>query len=127
MTKYLYILSGTITLALGLLGLVTPGLPTTPFILLTGFLYAKGSPRLYRRLENNRLTGMYLKGMKDGFSWKVRILLLLVMWIMILVTAFFVFTDSPMKYVMLILGVIGTVSQFIFIKKKKKNARKCER
>jgi uncharacterized membrane protein YbaN (DUF454 family) len=118
MQKPLYILLGTITLILGLLGLVTPGLPTTPLILLTGFLYAKASPSLYRRLENNRLTGMYLKGMKDGLSWKVRIVLLLVMWTMVLFTAFFIFTDSAMRYVMLAAGAIGTVSQLLFIKKK---------
>lgn len=119
MKKYLYILLGTISLGLGLLGMVVPGLPTTPFILLTGILYAKSSARLYSKLENNRLTGMYLRGMKEGFGLKTRILLLAIMWTMISITAFTVFGNSKMKYVMLGLGIIGTISQLMFLKKKK--------
>ncbi|MDR1090566.1 MAG: YbaN family protein, partial [Prevotella sp.] len=60
MIKYLYIALGLITLTLGLVGIVTPGLPTTPFILLTGVLFAKGSPRLHQKLLDNRLTGKYI-------------------------------------------------------------------
>ncbi|GAB6012138.1 YbaN family protein [Viscerimonas tarda] len=118
MKKYLYIIGGTISLCLGLLGLVTPGLPTTPFILLTGFLYARSSGRLYAKLENNRLTGMYLKGVKNGFSLKTRILILAVMWSMISFTAFILFANSKMQYVMIGLGIIGTISQLIFLRKK---------
>lgn len=117
--KYFFIIIGTISLALGLLGIVTPGLPTTPFILLTGLLYARSSPKLYSKLESNKLTGMYLKGINNGVNLKIRILLLAIMWTMILITAFIIFKNSNMKYIMLGLGVIGTISQLIFIKKKK--------
>jgi len=119
MLKYIYILFGTISLVLGLLGLITPGLPTTPFILLTGVLYAKSSPRLYKRLEENKLTGMYLRGINNGLSLKVRILLLLFMWTMVLITAFVVFDNGTMRYIMLGLGAIGTISQILFLKRKK--------
>ncbi|MCS6774313.1 MAG: YbaN family protein [Thermoflexales bacterium] len=39
---------GTLTLGLGILGTFLPGLPTTPFILVTLLCYARGSDRLYR-------------------------------------------------------------------------------
>jgi len=107
-------------LILGLLGLITPGLPTTPFILLTGFLYAKSSPKLYRLLEQNKLTGMYLRGINEGFGLKTRIFMLSLMWLMILITAFLVFRNNQvMKIVMIVLGIIGTISQLLFLKKKK--------
>ena len=54
MKKYLFIILGLISLGLGLLGIVTPGLPTTPFILLTGVLFAKSSPRLHQKLLDNK-------------------------------------------------------------------------
>jgi uncharacterized membrane protein YbaN (DUF454 family) len=38
---------GTIALALGLLGIVVPVLPTTPFLLLAAACYARASSRLY--------------------------------------------------------------------------------
>ena len=120
MKKYIFIICGTISLFLGLLGLITPGLPTTPFILLTGALYAKSSPTLYKKLEGNKLTGMYLKRLETGLSWKVKIISIGFMWVMICISAFWVFRDNyTMHYLMLGLGVIGTVAQLIALRKKK--------
>ncbi len=120
MKKYIFITLGTISLILGLCGLFTPGLPTTPFILLTGALYAKSSPKLYKRLEENRLTGRYLKRMETGLSWKAKLFSIALMWCMVCITAFLVFdANSKMRYVMLGLGVIGTVAQLIALRKKK--------
>lgn len=111
---------GTLSLIIGLCGLFTPGLPTTPFILLTGTLYAKSSPTLYKRLENNKLTGAYLRRMENGLSWKARLFSISLMWCMVCITAFLVFDNNrTMKFVMLGLGVIGTIAQLIALRKKK--------
>lgn len=120
MKKYIFIVCGTISLILGLLGLITPGLPTTPFILLTGFLYAKSSPKLYKKLEGNKLTGMYLKRLETGLSWKIKLLSIGFMWVMICISAFCIFKDNyTMHYLMLGLGVIGTIAQLIALRKRK--------
>ena len=58
--KTLYIVIGTISLALGILGIFLPLLPTTPFLLLTAALYFKGSFRLYNWLLNHRYFGPYI-------------------------------------------------------------------
>lgn len=48
---------GGLAIALGAVGVVLPVLPTTPFVLLAAFAFAKSSPRLARLLEENRVFG----------------------------------------------------------------------
>ncbi|MFV0330809.1 MAG: YbaN family protein [Dysgonomonas sp.] len=124
MKRYLYITLGLISLSLGLLGIVTPGLPTTPFILLTGVLFAKGSPRLHQKLLDNKLTGRYIRQVNNGFSLKGMAISIGMMWCMIFFTAFVVFVNNEtMRFVMLGLGVVGTIAQLIVLRKKKKKAK----
>lgn len=124
MIKYLYIALGLITLTLGLTGIVTPGLPTTPFILLTGVLFAKGSPRLHKKLLDNKLTGKYIHHVNEGFSFKGIAISIGIMWCMICLTTFTVFKNNPtMQHVMISLGAIGTIAQIIVLRKKKKKQR----
>lgn len=52
---------GTLCLVLGLLGLFLPVLPTTPFLLLAAYLYARSSARFYNWLMNHRLLGPYVR------------------------------------------------------------------
>lgn len=118
MLKYFYLVFGLISLTLGLLGIITPGLPTTPFILLTAFLFAKSSPRLHQWLLNNKITGPYIKRVNSGLSLKVRLISITLMWCMVSITAFGFF-DGTMRYVMIGLGAIGTVAQLIVLRKRK--------
>ncbi len=55
--RWLLWLAGTVSLALGLIGVVLPGLPTTPFVLLAAACYAKASPHLHGWLLGHRFLG----------------------------------------------------------------------
>ncbi|KNG93909.1 YbaN family protein [Pseudaestuariivita atlantica] len=55
--KSVWYASGLTALALGLLGVVLPLLPTVPFILLAAFCFAKCSPRMQAWLENHATFG----------------------------------------------------------------------
>ena len=54
------------SLALGLIAIVIPGLPTTEFILLAAWAATKSSPRLSAWLENHRLFGPILNNWRKG-------------------------------------------------------------
>lgn len=53
--------AGTFALLLGIVGIVVPGLPTTPFVLLAGACYVRASPRAHARLLRNRTFGPILR------------------------------------------------------------------
>ncbi len=53
----LYLALAWVALALGLIGIALPGLPTTPFILLSAWAAARGSDRMHRWLREHRLFG----------------------------------------------------------------------
>jgi uncharacterized protein len=53
----LYLALAYVALALGLVGIVVPGLPTTPFILLAAWAAARGSERLHRWMRAHRVFG----------------------------------------------------------------------
>lgn len=55
--RTLWVCVGCASLALGAVGVILPLLPTTPFILLAAFAFARGSPRLQAWLVGNRAFG----------------------------------------------------------------------
>ena len=56
-TKILWLLAGLMSVAIGAVGLVVPLLPTTPFLLVAAFAFARSSERLDRWLREHRSFG----------------------------------------------------------------------
>lgn len=59
-TKILWIVIGFISMGIGMIGVVFPVLPTTPFLLLTSFCLAKGSERFHRWFTKTKLYQKHL-------------------------------------------------------------------
>ena len=59
--KYCYILVGLIAFALGSIGVILPVLPTTPFLLLASFCFAKGSDRFHDWFTNSKVYKKHLE------------------------------------------------------------------
>lgn len=56
-TRMVYLGLGWLSLALGGIGILLPLLPTTPFVILAAFCFARSSPALAQRLERHRTFG----------------------------------------------------------------------
>ena len=68
--RYICIILGSITFVLGTIGIILPILPTTPFYLLTAFLWVKGSKRFSDWFLNSNL---YKKHMNTFARHKVMV------------------------------------------------------
>ncbi|MDU5107469.1 MULTISPECIES: YbaN family protein [unclassified Clostridium] len=58
--KYLYITIGLISVILGAIGVILPILPTTPFLLLASYCFARGSERFNNWFINTKLYKKHL-------------------------------------------------------------------
>lgn len=76
---------GTLSLSLGVIGIFVPLLPTTCFLLVAAWCYARSSPRLHDRLMRARWVGGYLRRYRDerAIPVRVKIASLVMMWITI--------------------------------------------
>jgi len=64
--RILLLASGTLCVVLGFLGMFLPVLPTTPFLLLAAFCFARSSERFYRWLMTHRWCGEYIRNYREG-------------------------------------------------------------
>ena len=63
--KYILIVLGSISLALGVIGIFLPLLPTTPFLLLAAALYVRSSEELYNWLIHQKYLGTYIRNFRE--------------------------------------------------------------
>nr|WP_294079795.1 YbaN family protein [Proteiniphilum sp. UBA5384] len=115
--RALYIIGGTISLALAILGIAVPGLPTTPLALLSAFLYAKSSPKLYNWLLSNKVLGPRIRNYqrRKGVTPKGKVGIITFMSIMVLFSSFVVVGPGAVRWVILSLGLIGGVVVAFFV------------
>lgn len=111
--KYLYILLGFLSLALGIIGIFVPLLPTTPFLLLTLFFFAKGSKRLEAWFLSTSVYQKHLKSFNErrAMSKKTKISILSLSTTMLLIGFYF----TPSVVGRSIIAVLIAVKYWFFL------------
>ena len=109
--KIVWVVLGTVSLGLGLLGIVVPGLPATPFFLLTAGLWMRSSEKLHGKLLANKVVGRYIHDFyaRKGMSPRTKIYSIALMWTMIFVSCGFFITALPVILIVVATGMTGTV------------------
>jgi uncharacterized protein len=110
MIKGLYIGMGTFSIAIGIIGIVVPLLPTTPFLLLSAACYAKGSERMYRWFINIKWIGNAIKNYHDGngISIKGKIISILFLWTTILISMNLMWPNILIQLLLIIISMSVT-------------------
>jgi hypothetical protein len=80
--KWLLITVGVFSVALGVIGIFLPLLPTTPFLLLAAACFARSSDRLYRWLTAHRVFGSYIRNYREqrAIPLRAKVVTLLTLW-----------------------------------------------
>ena len=107
---------GTLSVALGVLGILLPVLPTTPFLLLAAACYIRSSDRFYNWLITNRWLGNYIRNYREGHGIPLRtkIFAITLIWITIGFSAIFV---VPLLIVKILLVAIAIgVTYYLAVK-----------
>jgi len=108
--RIFFIVLGILCVILAALGVLLPGLPATPFLLLASYLFARSSKRMHDWLVNNRVFGPILSDFLDrkGIRLHIKVISILTMWGMMLVSVFFLMENDIVKYVAVGGALIGT-------------------
>ena len=107
--KVLWIIAGSVFVVLGAFGVILPGLPTTPFLILAAACYIRSSQKLYDWLIANKTFGPYLKDYREGkgIPKRAKKIALIMMTIFVGYAVLFALDDLVVRVVVLILGLIG--------------------
>lgn len=76
--RYIYLMIGMISFGLGFIGIVLPILPTTPFLLLAGFCFARSSKRVHNWFVSTKAYQRHLEPFvqKRAMTLKTKICIL---------------------------------------------------
>jgi uncharacterized membrane protein YbaN (DUF454 family) len=120
--KEILVASGTFFLALGIIGIFIPLLPTTPFLLLSAACYIRGSEKFYFWLIKNKWLGEYIKNYQEGkgVPINVKIISIIVLWITIIVSTIIIVPYNIIRIILIIIA-IGVTIHIITIKTLDKN------
>lgn len=113
-TRLIYFILGWISLILGFIGIFLPLLPTTPFLLLTAFLWARSSKRWYHWLMTQKTFGPIIRDWESRgvIRKKAKVLATVLMLPLYLYALFTNYVPIYGKITMLLIG--STVLIFIW-------------
>ena len=109
--RALFVLLGLISVALGFIGVFVPGMPTTIFVNIASYFFARSSPRLDAWLHRNRWLGPSLRRYREtgGMDLRTKTVALAAMWTGLAISWLLLARVSPALQVAVVaLGLIGT-------------------
>jgi uncharacterized membrane protein YbaN (DUF454 family) len=88
--KVLWTTIGLLSLGMAYVGVVTPGIPYSPFVVFAAYCFSKGSERMHKWIYNHKLFGPFLTnwGEKRVFPTKMKFFMLAMMSTSLIIMSF---------------------------------------
>ncbi|MEO8695890.1 MAG: YbaN family protein [Acidimicrobiales bacterium] len=105
-----WFVSGWLAVAVGTVGIVVPGLPTTVFFIIAAWCFGRSSPRFERWVLDLPRIGPMVRNHRAGLGMprRAKVAALSMMWAAIIISAYFL-RDRPLIVVAVVaLGLVGS-------------------
>lgn len=109
--RYILISIGLIFVAIGLIGVFVPGLPTTIFMILAAYCFVRSNEKLYNWVVNNKMFGSKVKHFLETKTIPLRgkIHSISAMWLMVILSLLLLKNSFVIKIIVIIAALIGTI------------------
>ena len=114
--KSLYLIVGTISLILGIIGIFLPLLPTTPLLLLTSYCLLKSSDRLNEKFMKTKIYKKYVKEFQEKGGMTLKAKLMLTIPVSLLLLFMLITIDSLMMRMVIVIMWLTKVIVFTKMK-----------
>lgn len=99
---------GLVAVALGGIGIVVPGLPTTVFFIIAAWAFSKSSPRLEAWVLNLPTIGPLVQDYRDGLGMPRRAKVIAITMVSLAVaTSTYLIASWPVRWTVLAAGLVG--------------------
>jgi uncharacterized membrane protein YbaN (DUF454 family) len=106
--KALLICCGTLCVALGVIGIFLPLMPTTVFLLLAAACYARSSDRFHRRLVEHPWLGSYIR-QRQGMTVRQKVVTVTLLWVSLAATMIWTVEALWLHVLLILIGASVTV------------------
>ena len=103
--RVVYLTMAALFFVAGMIGVIVPGIPTTPFLLLTSFFLARSSPRLHRKFLANNLVGPTLRQWQENNSVDRRVKIMAIFMVVAAMLFVIFFSQLPRQLMVVVLGI----------------------
>jgi len=112
--RWIYFAVGAVSVVLGVIGIFVPLWPTTCFLLLAGWCFARSSRRAERWLHENRVFGRYLRDYRERgvISARIRTTSVTTLWAFMGLSAFLLWERLWLVALLVLIGAAVTLHLF---------------
>ena len=109
--RVLWLVAGFVSVAIGSIGIVIPGLPTTVFFIVAAWCFSHGSPRFERWVLDLPRVGPMVRDYRAGLGMprRAKVVAITMMWLAIGLSSYLLRDNGWLVAGVVALGLVGTV------------------